>query len=178
MASFTTLLTRSVPAPTPVAKPSTAPSSSQPSLETKPSAHKPASASSSALQSHFRSIFTYAAGMDAWVKKAYAEVSGHEMQYIFAQDFAIADWYDEKSVKETYQRAVEGWKDNYKAMTELAVQLSYMSYAHSQLKEQGIAGRDPFIKLYVSLFEKVTDFFYKHFKDNAHAYQHFFDWTD
>lgn len=178
MASFTTLLTRPVPAPTPVAKPSTAPSSSQPSLETKPSAPKPQPKPNTALQSHFRSIFTYAAGMDAWVKKAYLEVSGHEMQYIFAQDFAIADWYDEKSVKETYHRAINEWKDNYKAMTELAVQLSYMSYAHSQLKEQGIAGRDPFIKLYSTLFEKATDFFYKHFENNHEACSHFFDWTD
>ena len=178
MASFTTLLTRSVPAPTPVAKPSTALSSSQPSLETKPSAPKPQPKPNTALQSHFRSIFTYAAGMNDWVHKAYAEVSGHEMQYIFAQDFAIADWYDEKSVKETYNRAVNEWKDNYKAMTEMAVQLSYMSYAHSQLKEQGIAGRDPFIALYSSLFEKVTDFFYKHFENNHEACSHFFDWTD
>jgi hypothetical protein len=130
------------------------------------------------LQSRFRSIFTYAAGMNDWVHKAYLEVSGHEMEYIFAQDFAIADWYDEKSVKETYHRAINEWQDNYEAMTELAVQLSYMSYAHSQLKNQGIAGRDPFIKLYVSLFEKATDFFYKHFKDNHEACSHFFDWTD
>ena len=127
------------------------------------------------LRESFKNVFTYSAGMEDWCKKAY---QGGELEYTFVSDFAIADWYGAKDVKETYNRVIKEWGKDYKAMTEIVVALNLLSWAHNQLREQGIGCRDEFIELYSNLYYMAKDFFYDTFKDNEKAQHYFFEMTD
>jgi len=136
------------------------------------------------LSEKFTNVFTYARGVEAWVKDFYRGASGKELEYTFPNDFAIADWCEgAKGVKETYHRVKESWLGNYKAWTEVVIALNSLSWANSQLRSQGIEGRESFIELYSDLYYKATDDFYgeygsdgKHPNDEACDY--FFNMTD
>ena len=130
------------------------------------------------LHESFKNVFTYSAGIESWVKEAYKSVCGRKLKMTFPMDFAIADWSGKDEVLDTYKNVVEAWGGNYKAFTEIAVSLAYLSYAQGQLKKQGISGRDEFIDLYADLFYKAKDDFYEKFKGNDEATDWFFEWTD
>ena len=123
-------------------------------------------------------MFTYSAGVEKWVKEAYEEISGKKLTMTFPMDFAIADWYGEKEVMDTYRNVRKHWLNNYKAFTEVAVTLSYLSSANSQLSLQGYEGRDKFCDLYEKLFYMARDDFYDNYKNNEEAKDWFFEWTD
>ncbi len=127
------------------------------------------------LHEKFSNVFSYAAGMEEWVNNAYPL---GPLNYTFVNDFAIADWYNAKSVRETYERVKEEWLSNYKAFTEVVVALNQLSWAHNQLKEQGIDGRDEFIQLYSDLYYKSRDDFYDKHRGNEEATDYFFEMTD
>lgn len=127
------------------------------------------------LREGFQNAMTYAAGMEEWVKKNYPS----EMKYTFTADFARIDWLmGIKGVLETYELVKQGWLDNYKAFTEAVVSINMMSWAHYQLKRQGFAGRDTFIKLYSELYHQASNDFYEKYKGNEEATDYFFRMTD
>ena len=130
------------------------------------------------VQEKFKNVFSYSAGVEDWCKAFYKEVCGRELTTTFCSDFAIADWYGEDSVKETFERVKTHWLSDYKYCTELAVSLAYLSYANDQLSKQGIEDRDKYVSLYWELYEKARDLFYETYKDNKEATDHFFEWTD
>jgi len=130
------------------------------------------------LHECFKSVFGYSAGCEDWVKRFYKEVSGKELKMTFPMDLAIADWYGEKDVRETYENVIESWGSDYKSFTEFAISLIYMSYLNNQLVKQGIEGREKFIGLYENLYFQAREEFYKRFKDDEKAKRWFFDWTD
>lgn len=47
--------------------------------------------------------------------------AGNELQYTFVQDFMIADCFGVAAVKDTFKRAFEEWKSDYKALTEIVI---------------------------------------------------------
>ena len=127
------------------------------------------------LQENIQNVFSYAAGMENWVNQ---QLPLGPLQYTFAADFAIADWYDEDSVKETYERVKEAWLSDYKAFTEVVIALNMLSWAHDAMKRQGIDGREPFISLYVSLYHQAFSDFYAKYTGNKEACDYFFEMTD
>lgn len=120
-------------------------------------------------------MLTYAAGVENWVNQ---HLPLGPLQYTFAADFAIADWYGEDSVKETYERVKAEWLSNHKAFTEVVIALNMLSWAHAALKKQGIDGRDEFIQLYSALYHQATTDFYAKHKNNREACDYFFEMTD
>ena len=127
------------------------------------------------IQEKFKDVFSYAAGMEKWVNDS---LPLGPLKYTFVNDFAIADWYDADSVKETYLRVKKQWISDYKAFTEVVIALNMLSWAHYELRKQGIDGRDEFIILYSDLFCKATEDFYNKWRDNTEACNHFFEMTD
>lgn len=127
------------------------------------------------LQDYFKNVFSYAAGMEEWVCKALFQ---EKMTYTFVQDFAIADWYGEKDVKETYERVKKEWLSDYKAFTEVVVSLNMLAWAHDQLRKQGIDGRDDVITLYNTMYYQSKDDFYDKYTGNEEACHYFFIKTD
>lgn len=130
------------------------------------------------LKDSFKNAMTYASGIESWVKKWFFEYIGYDMEYTFPYDFAVADWFGEKEVRETYNEVRNSWLDNYKAFTEVAMTLSMLSNANAQLKRQGIDNREVFIDLYADLFVQSKTDFYEKYTDNEEACNFFFQMTD
>lgn len=128
------------------------------------------------LIDHFKNVFTYAYGVEAWAKKC---LDTFPWNYTFVADFAIADFMSgTKGVNETYRRVMKSWERNYKALTEIVVSLNMLSWAHDALRKQGIDNREPFIELYSELYYKAKDRFYKLYGKDTEKCNYFFELTD
>lgn len=127
------------------------------------------------LKQNFSNVLSYAAGMERWVN---CQLPLGPLQYTFASDFAIADWYGANDVKDTYERVKESWLPDYKAFTEVVIALNMLSWAHNALKALGIDGRDEFITLYSELYHRATSDFYDKHRDNRDACDYFYRMTD
>ena len=60
------------------------------------------------------------------------EETGYKPITTFWQDFSIADKFGIASVRDTYKRAFEEWKGNYKYLTELVLVLNHKIWQHYQ----------------------------------------------
>lgn len=63
--------------------------------------------------------------------------NGYELQTTFWEDFSIADRFGLSAIKDTFKRAFEGWKDNYKYLTELILVLNHKIWQYYEY-ETGI----------------------------------------
>ena len=127
------------------------------------------------LNESFKNVLTYSAGMQEWVNKSLMI----KPEYTFAMDFAVADWMEGVAgVLKTYNKVKAEWLSNYKAFTEMALAVNKLSWAHDQLKKQGIDNRDPFIELYSDLYYKARDDFYARYENCKKATDYFFEMTD
>lgn len=97
------------------------------------------------------------------------EMTGYKPITTFYLDFSIADNFGIKAIKETYNKAFKGWRDNYKYLTELVMVLNWKSWEHYEKDYEKC-------KLYCELFEKLNDYCYKNLKGEELSY--FFETTD
>ena len=56
------------------------------------------------------------------------EFCGYKPMTSFWDDFSIADIFGKEAVVDTFNRAFEEWKDNYKYLTELALVLNHKTW--------------------------------------------------
>lgn len=56
--------------------------------------------------------------------KEFMKENGYELQTTFWDDFTIADLFGLSAIRNTFNRAFEEWKDNYKYLTELILVLN------------------------------------------------------
>ena len=54
----------------------------------------------------------------------------YDFQTTFWTDFSIADMFGTDAVKDTYKRAFEEWKNDYKYLTELVMVLNWKIWEH------------------------------------------------
>ena len=78
-------------------------------------------------------------------------VDGYETKTTFWMDFSIADAFGADAVTDTYNRAFEGWKDNYIYLTELVMVLNWKVWQHYENNE-------PLARVYQELWQK-TDYY-------------------
>lgn len=57
---------------------------------------------------------------------------GYDLITTFWEDFSIADKYGIAGVKDTYKRAFNEWKDDYKFFTELTLVLNHKIWQHCE----------------------------------------------
>ena len=62
-------------------------------------------------------------------------VNGYETKTTFWQDFSIADMFGIDAVKDTYNRAFNGWKDNHIYLTELVMVLNWKVWQYYENNE-------------------------------------------
>ena len=62
--------------------------------------------------------------------------NGYTTKTTFWMDFSIADKFGVKAVRDTYNRAVEGWRDNIVYLTELVLVLNHKIWQHYQSNEE------------------------------------------
>ena len=75
----------------------------------------------------------------------------------FMMDFAIADRFGVKGVKDTYRTAFNGWKGNYKYLTELTMVLNHRCWMWNE-KDNTL------MELYRDLYYKTRDYALDNFK--------------
>lgn len=62
------------------------------------------------------------------------EQTGYKPLTTFYLDFSIADKFGLDAIKDTYKRAFNGWKSNYKYITELCMVLNWKCWEHYDTK--------------------------------------------
>nr|UWF98323.1 MAG: hypothetical protein [Bacteriophage sp.] len=62
--------------------------------------------------------------------KEFMKEVGYDLMTTFWEDFSIADKYGVPGIKDTYKRAFNEWKGNYKFFTELVIVLNHKIWQH------------------------------------------------
>lgn len=75
-------------------------------------------------------------------------VNGYETKTTFWEDFSIADVFGVSAVRDTYNRAFKGWKDNHIYLTELVMVLNWKVWQHYENNET-------LARVYQELWEKA-----------------------
>ena len=79
----------------------------------------------------------------------------------FCRDFMMAEVYGASAIRDTFNRAFAGWKNNYKYLTELAMTLNHRLFFWN-----AVAGEDDErTKLYNEFWQKTDNWGYNHLKD-------------
>lgn len=80
-------------------------------------------------------------------------VNGYETMTTFWGDFTIADgFFGINAIKDTYKRAFNEWKNNYKYLTELVLVLNWKIWEHYEKGNEEIA------KVYDELWRKADNY--------------------
>lgn len=95
--------------------------------------------------------------------------NGYELQTTFWSDFSIADSFGLPAVRDTFRRAFEEWKGNYKYLTELVLVLNHKIWQYHETRPE-------FASLYQSLWEQADRYAAENLKDDELGY--FLDTTD
>lgn len=101
--------------------------------------------------------------------KEFMKENGYELQTTFWSDFSIADRFGLPAVRDTFRRAFDEWKGNYKYLTELVLVLNHKIWQHYE-------ERPKFAELYQSLWEEADRYAVENLKDDELGY--FLDTTD
>jgi hypothetical protein len=85
-------------------------------------------------------------------------VNGYETMTTFWQDFSIADKFGIHAIKETYTRAFNEWKHDYKYLTELVLVLNWKCWAFYD------KGMNEYSLLYSNLYHEANNYAWEHLK--------------
>lgn len=84
--------------------------------------------------------------------KRYAlDFCGYEIITTFGNDFDIAEAFGADAIRDTYNRAFNEWKGNYKYLTELVLILNWKIWQHYEQNEV-------YARLYNELWEAADGF--------------------
>ena len=97
------------------------------------------------------------------------KLNDYECITTFWQDFTIADKFGIAAIKDTYKRAFNEWKSNYKYLTELVMVLNHKIYQHYETNEE-------VARVYNDLWEEVDVYACENLKGEELIY--FYDTTD
>ena len=95
---------------------------------------------------------------------------GEMAENTFFMDFSIADVFGANAVKDTYKRAFNEWKDDYKMLTALVITLNHKIWQHYEAKNNELA------LVYDELWKKADQYAYTTLKDEELEY--FLEVTD
>lgn len=96
-------------------------------------------------------------------------MTGYSPITTFYEDFSIADHFGLDAIQDTYNRAMEAWKDNYKYLTELVMALNWKCWEHYEDNER-------IAKLYDELWRKADQYACENLKGEELSY--FYRTTD
>lgn len=97
------------------------------------------------------------------------EETGYHPITTFWEDFSVADKFGPSAVKDTYKRAMAGWKTNYKYLTELTMVLNWKIWQYYE-------NNDSLSSLYDDIWRKTDNYAISHLKDEELSY--FYSITD
>lgn len=96
-------------------------------------------------------------------------INGYETMTTFWSDFTIADVFGIAAIKDTFKRAFNEWKSNYKYLTELVMILNWKCWVYYGQNNQ-------YSDLYADLYYQANDYA----RENLHGAEldYFFRVTD
>ena len=100
------------------------------------------------------------------------EYCGYKPISTFYTDFGIAEWFGEDSIRDTYERAVDGWKDSIEWMTEIVMVLNWKIWEHYYRGDEEIA------RLYDELWRDSQHEVHKMFAGNEKAMSYYYRIVD
>ena len=101
--------------------------------------------------------------------RAFMAENGYNVQTTFWEDFSAADIFGLSAIQDTFNRAFEEWRGNYKYLTELTLVLNHKIWQyHEKIPE--------FAKLYNTLWEQAGQYAVETLKDDELSY--YYDVTD
>ena len=95
--------------------------------------------------------------------------NGYELQTTFWNDFSIADRFGLSAIQDTFNRAFEEWKENYKYLTELVLVLNHKIWQYYETRSE-------IAILYNTLWEQASQYAMEYLKDDELSY--YYDVTD
>ena len=98
-----------------------------------------------------------------------AEMIGYTPITTFWTDFSIADVYGVSGIQDTFDRAFEHWKGDYKYLTELVMVLNHKIWEWYDLDEERA-------ELYDKLWRQAADYATKNLKGDELRY--YYETTD
>lgn len=78
-------------------------------------------------------------------------LTGYKPLTTFYEDFSIADAYGAGAIRDTYERAFNEWKSDYKFLTELVMALNWKIFEHYEKNK-------PYAKIYDELWRKAEEY--------------------
>lgn len=90
--------------------------------------------------------------------------TGYKPMTTFWQDFSIADKFGEKAVEDTFKRAFNEWRTDYKYLTELVMVLNHKIWQHFRQNEPNESRSNRLAKVYNDLWQKAQNYGYDHLK--------------
>lgn len=101
--------------------------------------------------------------------REFMQENGYELQTTFWDDFSIADRFGLSAIQDTFNRAFEEWKKNYKYLTELVLVLNHKIWQyHGTRPDMAI--------LYNTLWTQTDLYAKENLKDDELSY--FYEVTD
>lgn len=97
------------------------------------------------------------------------EVTGYKPITTFWEDFSIADAFGKDAIQDTFNRAFNEWKGNYKYLTELVMVLNHKIW-------QWYEKNDEYGRLYNDLWEQADNYACENLKGEELSY--FYSTTD
>lgn len=91
-------------------------------------------------------------------------MTGYKPITTFWDDFSIADRFGAAAVKDTFKRAFEEWKHNYKFLTELAMVVNHKLWQWYRKGDGELKG------VYGNLWEEVSQYGYENLKGEELEY--------
>ena len=91
------------------------------------------------------------------------EMTGYKPITTFYTDFSIADNFGIESIKDTYKRAFNEWKDDYKYLTELIMVLNWKIFEHYEKNNK-------YAELYDKLWKETDEYAMDHLKNEEMDY--------
>ena len=95
--------------------------------------------------------------------------TGYRPFTTFFEDFSIADVFGVDVIRDTYGRAFEEWKEDYKYLTELVMILNWKIWEHYESNET-------YAEVYDELFHKAQTYALENLK--GEELQYFYETTD
>ena len=89
--------------------------------------------------------------------------NGYELQTTFWNDFSIADRFGLSAIQDTFNRAFEEWKENYKYLTELVLVLNHKIWQYYETRPE-------IATLYNTLWAQASQYAMEYLKDDELSY--------